>query len=304
MEEESVAKVIAILLDKYVLESKLENELIEAVASGNTKKKGSIKVGDFVRVRRSYDKYIITEVMKRKNDFIRPPVANIDQLVIVLSLDFPVPDYMLLDKELILCMEKNIKPIICVNKLDLLEENEELESDLRYLQTVYAELGVEILYISTRKKKTIEELKKKLRGKVSAFSGNSGVGKSSITKELIDAAQEIEIGTIGKKSNRGKHTTKHVKLYRMDENSYILDTPGFSSYELYDVSHKELKKYYPEFLECDCEYENCAHVIENEMVCDVKRKVIEGKIDQNRYDRYVYLYQKLKEQEDNKYKRR
>jgi len=144
-------------------------------------------------------------------------------------------------------------------------------------------------------------LKSFLYGKTSAFSGNSGVGKSSITQEILnDYPKTIDIGEIGQKSKRGKHTTKSVNLYALNNNTYILDTPGFSSYELYDVEHKELRNYYKEFINCNCDYDDCAHVIEADTACDVKRKVKDENIDCGRYERYVYIYNKLKEKYDRK----
>lgn len=296
--ERSSFRVIRILLDKYVLEN--EEEIIEAVASGNTKRKGNIIVGDIVKVKKSYDKYVIDKVEERKNYFIRPPVANIDQMVIVVSIENPVPDYMLLDKEIILCLSKNITPIICVNKVDLVTKD---NNDMEYIKRVYEKIGLKVIYTSINDMNSIENLKELLKGKVSAFSGNSGVGKSSITKKIIGEHVDIQIGEIGKKTNRGKHTTKHVELYTICKDTYILDTPGFSSYELYDVEHKELKNYYHEFLDLKCDFEDCAHVTESCNVCDIKRKVNDGIIDKDRYDRYVYIYTKLKEQYDRRYKK-
>lgn len=295
--EENIYKVTKILMDTYLLENKKEK--ISALASGNTKKRGSIIVGDRVIVKKSYDKYVIDKVIDRKNYFIRPPVANIDQMVIVLAIKDPLPDYILLDKEIILCLSKNITPIICINKVDLIDKD---NSDIAYIKKVYENIGLKVVYTSTNDKKSIDELKELLHGKVSAFSGNSGVGKSSITKMIIGDKKDIEIGSLGQKTNKGKHTTKHVELYTICDDTYILDTPGFSSYELYDVEHKKLKNYYTEFNKCHCDFEDCAHVIESSKVCDVKRKVEEGTIDKDRYDRYVYIYTKLKEQYDRRYK--
>lgn len=294
---ENVFKVTKILMNTYLLESKYNR--ITAVASGNIKKKGNIIVGDLVKVKESYDKYVIDEVIDRKNYFIRPPVANIDQMIIVISIKNPVPDYMLLDKEIILCLSKNIAPIICVNKIDLLEEN---DKELEYIKNVYGSLGLKIVYTSINDLSSIDSLKELLSGKVSAFSGNSGVGKSSITKMIIGEEKDIEVGDIGKKTGRGKHTTKYVELYTISKDTYILDTPGFSSYELYGINHKELKNYYNEFNKCKCDFEDCLHVVESSSVCDVKNKVENGAIDKDRYERYVYIYTKLKEQYDRRYK--
>lgn len=289
------AKVTSILLDKYILKDK-NNNVIEAVLTGNMKKRHNVLVGDNVVYEKSYDKYVITDILERKNELIRPPVANIDNLVIVISIDNPKPDYLLLDKEIILSLSKNITPIICVNKVDLDNKDE-----VKYIDTVYKKLGIKVIYTSVKENTGIDELKKEIKGSVSAFSGNSGVGKSSLSQKIIDI-EDILIGDIGEKTKKGKHTTKSVKLYNIDEDTYILDTPGFSSYELFGVSYKELKNYYTEFIEYNCDYDDCNHVNESEKVCSIKNNVLVGNIDKNRYERYVYLYKNLKEKEDRKYK--
>ena len=296
--EEIIGKVIRIDLDIYVIQTK--KEIIQAKARGNTKKKGSILVGDVVSVESAGQDYMITSVRNRQNSLIRPPVSNIDQMIIVTSLATPVPDYILLDKQIVLCMSKGINPVICINKIDLERENEQAKIDLEYIKKTYSNLGIEILFVSAKEKVGLDDLKKVLKGKTSAFSGNSGVGKSSITSELI--GQDILVGDIGQKSNRGKHTTKSVNIYAIYEDTFILDTPGFSSYELYDIEYRDLKDFYPEFKSCHCDYSDCAHVIEDESVCDVKRHLNDGKIDNGRYERYVYIYEKLKEQYDRRYK--
>lgn len=296
--EEIIGKVIRIDLDIYIIQTK--NEIIQAKARGNTKKKGSILVGDVVSIEKAGEDYMITAVRNRQNSLIRPPVSNIDQMIIVTSLATPVPDYILLDKQIVLCMSKGINPVICINKIDLENANEQAKKDLEYIKNTYSNLGIEILFVSAKEKIGLDELRNVLKGKTSAFSGNSGVGKSSITSELI--GEDILVGDIGQKSNRGKHTTKSVNIYSIDEDTFILDTPGFSSYELYDIEYRDLKDYYPEFKSCVCDYTDCAHVIEDEKVCDVKRHLNSHKIDQGRYDRYVYIYEKLKEQYDKRYK--
>ena len=296
--EEIIGKVIRIDLDIYVIQTK--KEIIQAKARGNTKKKGSILVGDVVCLEKAGQDFMITSIRNRQNSLIRPPVSNIDQMIIVTSLATPVPDYILLDKQIVLCMSKGINPVICINKIDLENANEQSKLDLEYIKNTYSNLGIEILFVSAKEKVGLDELKRILKGKTSAFSGNSGVGKSSITSELI--GEDVLVGDIGQKSNRGKHTTKSVNIYSIDEDTFILDTPGFSSYELYDIEYRHLKDFYPEFKSCHCDYSDCAHVIEDNSVCDVKRKLNEGKIDQGRYDRYVYIYEKLKEQYDRRYK--
>ncbi len=301
-------RVVEILLDKYIV--KIDNEkYIETILKGTLKKnKNNVMVGDYVDVENAYDKYIITNIVPRKNFLVRPPVSNIDKLLIVISIANPDPDYMLLDKQLILCKSKKIKPILCINKIDLSKDNIKLKETLRYIATTYTDLAYQIIYLSTIDNLGITELKLNLEGATSAFSGNSGVGKSSITSlivesDLVQELKKIEIGSLGRKTSRGKHTTKYVKLYNINENTYLLDTPGFSSYELSDINYKELKIYYDDFNKYKCDYEDCNHVNESIDVCGVKKALEHGKIDKGRYERYVYIFNKLKEIDDRKYKK-
>lgn len=301
--EEIVAKVIRIDLDIYYLSVEHKNDIIASKLRGNLKKKKNILVGDIVKVEKVGQDFMIKDVMVRKNSLIRPPVSNIDQMVIVVSVGAPAPDYILLDKQIVLCLSKSIKPIICINKIDLVNQDENARKDVEYINDIYSKLGIDIVYISAKTGEGVENLKKLLHRKTSAFSGNSGVGKSSITKNILDLSSDIvEIGEIGRKTKRGKHTTKSVRLYTMENDTYILDTPGFSSYELYDIEYRDLRKFYPEFLKYKCDYDDCMHVIEKEDVCDVKRNVLKGNIDKKRYERYVYIYNKLKEKYDRRYK--
>lgn len=301
--EKIIGKIIRIDLDIYVINIQNTTNIVFAKARGNAKKGNAILVGDIVELEKINQDYMITRVIDRTNSLIRPPVSNIDQMIIVVSLGAPVPDYILLDKQIILCLAKGIEPIICLNKIDLCKEDIQAENDLEYIKKTYENLGIKICYVSAKEKLGLENLKAYLYGKTSAFSGNSGVGKSSITQEILnDYPEKINIGEIGVKSRRGKHTTKSVNLYALDNNTYILDTPGFSSYELYDIKHKKLRDYYEEFKSCKCDFDDCAHVIESEKVCDVKRKVQGGKIDKGRYERYIYIYEKLKEKYDKRYK--
>ncbi|MEG0872817.1 MAG: ribosome small subunit-dependent GTPase A [Clostridia bacterium] len=313
MSEEIEAKIIGVKLDTYILHPK--NNLVKgnilATLRGNVKRYNKLIVGDEVIVKKSYDKYMIEKILPRKNFLVRPPVSNIDKLVIMLSIDCPSPDYILLDKELVLCDAKNIVPIICVNKIDLANKNELLKNELIYIAKIYETLGIKVIYTSALDTYGIDELKKELIGKTAAFSGNSGVGKSSVVQKIINSCEnlykdeyekELEIGAISSKTNKGRHTTRHIEIYEFANDSYILDTPGFSSYELYDIEYTKLKDYYSEFRFCNCMYEDCMHVNEGESVCDVKVKVKNGDIDKGRYERYLYIYSKLKEVYDKKYR--
>lgn len=293
-----IARVKEIVLNEYILENIEDNSEFKASLRGNIKRKNGILVGDLVEVEVSYDRYMIKKILPRKNSLIRPPVANIDNLVIVVSLSTPSPDFFLLDKQIVLAKFKDILPVIVINKIDL-NISDITNKDLSYIKNVYGNLGFQIIEVSAKNNIGIDVLKEKLHNKISAFSGNSGVGKSSIINKIFGTnSLTFEVA---KKTNRGRHTTKHVKIYK-NEDMYVLDTPGFSSYELYDIEYKELKNYYPDFLECKCDYLDCSHVFENEKVCGVKKAINDGRIDKNRYDRYVELFKKLKDEYDRKYK--
>lgn len=293
-----IARVKEIVLNEYILENIENNSEFKASLRGNIKRKNGILVGDLVEVEVSYDRYMIKKILPRKNSLIRPPVTNIDNLVIVVSLSTPSPDFFLLDKQIVLAKFKDILPIIVINKIDL-NISDITNKDLSYIKNVYGNLGFQIIEVSAKNNIGIDVLKEKLHNKISAFSGNSGVGKSSIINKIFGTnSLTFEVA---KKTNRGRHTTKHVKIYK-NEDMYVLDTPGFSSYELYDIEYKELKNYYPDFLECKCDYLDCSHVFENEKVCGVKKAINDGRIDKNRYDRYVELFKKLKDEYDRKYK--
>lgn len=293
-----IARVKEIVLNEYVLENIEDNSEFKASLRGNIKRRNGILVGDLVEVEVSYDRYMIKKILPRKNSLIRPPVANIDNLVIVVSLSTPSPDFFLLDKQIVLAKFKDILPIIVINKIDL-NISDITNKDLSYIKNVYGNLGFQIIEVSAKNNIGIDVLKEKLHNKISAFSGNSGVGKSSIINKIFGT--DSLTFEVAKKTNRGRHTTKHVKIYK-NKDMYVLDTPGFSSYELYDIEYKELKNYYPDFLECKCDYLDCSHVFENEKVCGVKKAINDGRIDKNRYDRYVELFKKLKDEYDRKYK--
>lgn len=292
-----IARVKEIILNEYIIELE-DGKEVKASLRGNIKRKNGILVGDFVFVELAYDRYMIEKILPRNNSLIRPPVANIDNLVIVVSLATPSPDFYLLDKQIVLAISKGILPLIVVNKIDL-NISDKTREDLEYINNTYKKLGICIIMVSAKENIGIDALKEKLHGRVSAFSGNSGVGKSSIINNIFGV--NTQTSEVAVKTKRGRHTTKHVKIYK-EEDMYILDTPGFSSYELYGIEYKELKNYYADFIEFKCDYLDCNHLFESDKVCGVKKAVSEGKIDKKRYERYIELFKKLKEDYDRKYK--
>ncbi len=285
--------------EKYIVQILDTRKKVEATKTGNVKKKIKLLVGDYVEVENIHGTDIIVDVHERKNSLIRPPMANLDQMFCIISKSYPVPDIMMLDKQLLMCEMLDITPIICINKSD--EEN--ANDVVKYIKEKYESLEYEIIDLSAKTELGINEIRKHFKSKISAFSGLSGVGKSSLIKAIFkDDINEVEVGKLTEKINRGKHTTKYVKLYNI-EDGYLADTPGFSSLDLIEEIEKEnLKNLYPDFLKYPCRYKDCNHVIESEEECSVKAHIGKG-IDKDRYLRYKKLYEELEQKDKMKYKK-
>lgn len=230
----------------------------------------------------------ITQILSRKNELIRPATANIDQALVVFAAAKPTPHFNLLDRFLVMMERKEIPVILCFNKEDIVSEEE-----LLYLQEIYRPCGYPLVFTSAREEKNIGEVKRLLEGKTTVIAGPSGVGKSSLIN-LIQPEAQMETGSISRKIERGKHTTRHAELFRVDENSYIMDTPGFSSLYVNDFEKEELKHYFPEFApyEGECRFAGCSHTHEPD--CAVKDAVQAGKIHEVRYNNYKEMYEELK----------
>ena len=234
-------------------------------------------------------------ILERESELIRPAVANIDQALVVFAAAKPKPNLQLLDRFLISMDRMNLPAIICFNKKDEVSDGE-----LDRLRHIYAGCGSPLLFVCARNGEGVEDLRRLLRGHVTAAEGPSGVGKSTLTNLLIPDAG-METGRISEKIDRGKHTTRHSELFRIEENSYFFDTPGFSSLDLADVEKEELRYSYPEFrkYEGTCRFQGCVHM--KEPGCAVKEAVEEGKISRERYDSYACLFQELQEREGRRY---
>lgn len=231
----------------------------------------------------------IREILPRKSALIRPAVANVDQALIIFAIVKPNPNFNLLDRFLIRMERQNLPTIICFNKQDIATEKEK-----ETLRRAYETCGYQVLFISALEKEGLEQVKELLTGKTTTVAGPSGVGKSSLINQLAPKAQ-METGDISRKIERGKHTTRHSEIIALGENTYIVDTPGFTSLDISEITKEELGTYYPEFVQYEpyCKFSGCAHI--SEPSCGVKDAVAEGKISQVRYDNYKVLYQELKE---------
>ncbi|WP_022764104.1 ribosome small subunit-dependent GTPase A [Butyrivibrio sp. XPD2006] len=236
----------------------------------------------------------LTDILPRKNCLYRPPVANVDQAVILFAIVKPDPNYNLLDRFLIMMRQQNLPVIICFNKQDIATEEEQKE-----LHDAYEKCGYKVLFVSVKEERGLDELKELLKGKTSTLAGPSGVGKSSLLNKLVPDA-DMQIGELSRKIDRGKNTTRHSELFFVKElsedgqDTFIIDTPGFTSLELRDVSADELMGYYPEFEEFEpfCRFGGCSHIAEPD--CGVKSALEEGKLSGVRYDNYRIIYKDLK----------
>lgn len=230
----------------------------------------------------------IVDILPRSNELIRPAVANIDQALVVFSVLKPAPHFNLLDRFLVMMESKGLPVVLCFNKADIADEPQ-----VDMLRAVYEGCGYPLLFVSARDGQDIGRVKHLLKGKTTAVAGPSGVGKSTLINALNPEAQ-METGAISQKIERGRHTTRHSELFPVDEDSYIMDTPGFSSLYVNDFEKEELKYYFPEFAEYEgaCRFHGCDHV--HEPGCLVKQAVEEGKIHHIRYEDYTEMYEELK----------
>ena len=231
----------------------------------------------------------IEKILPRKNELIRPAVANIDLALIIFAAAKPQPNFNLLDRFLIMMEKENVPAVICFNKKDLAKQEE-----LELLYETYKSCGYDVIFSSTFNGEGLDEIREILKGKTTVVAGPSGVGKSSITNALQENVQ-METGEISKKLKRGKHTTRHSQVIPVGHDTYLMDTPGFSSLYLTDIEEQELKAYFPEFrrYEEQCRFQGCRHIHEPD--CGVKAALAEHEISQLRYEDYLGLYNELKE---------
>ena len=271
----------------------VESGLYECKAKGVFRKE-KIKplVGDIVEIDildEEEKKGNIVEILERKNELIRPAVANIDQALVVFAVTKPKPHFNLLDRFLILMESKEIPVILCFNKKDIATEPE-----IQELRDIYETCDYQMIFTSALQEENVNELKELLRGKTTAIAGPSGVGKSSLIN-IFQPDANMETGSISEKIERGKHTTRHSELIWIEDDTYIMDTPGFSSLYTNEFEKEELKYYFREFEEYEgqCKFLGCDHI--HEPNCAVKQALEEGKIHPVRYKNYIEMYNELKD---------
>ena len=230
----------------------------------------------------------VEEILPRKNELIRPAVSNIDLALVIFAAAKPDPNFNLLDRFLCMMEYQKVPVTICFNKCDLVSEEEK-----ENLQKIYAPAGYDILFTSVKTGENIDRLKALLAEKTTTVAGPSGVGKSSLVNELQTDVR-MQTGAISDKIGRGKHTTRHSEIISIGQDTYIMDTPGFSSMDLPGFEKEDLWTCYPEFVpyEPECRFIGCSHIGEPD--CGVKNALAEGKISRVRYDNYVMLYDEMK----------
>lgn len=242
--------------------------------------------GDMVQISVEHGKGMVEKILPRKNRFVRPAVANVDALVIFAANTNPVTEPFLIDRVAAIAGDQEVEVIICVNKCDL--------DPAVDLVRIYRNAGFPVIQASAQTGEGVEELKALIRGKLTAFTGNTGVGKSSMLNQLCPELN-LATGEVSEKLGRGRHTTRHVELYRLEEDTYVADTPGFSSFDTdqMDVLLKENLQYaFHDFGAYigKCQFHDCSH--RAEPGCAVRQAVEEGKVEKTRYDSYLRLYEK------------
>ena len=230
----------------------------------------------------------ITGILPRRNELIRPQVANVDQTLLIFALMSPLPNYLLLDKLMLQYEQQDIPILLCFNKEDLVED-----ADVAHVAKMYENSGCRILFTSAKSGEGVMEAAELLKGKTTVVAGPSGVGKSSLIN-CFQSDKTMETGEISRKLLRGKHTTRHSEIVPIEKDTYMMDTPGFTSYDVAGISCGNLADYYEEFRSyTGCYYKPCSHVHEPD--CAVKAAVDAGNIAGERYEHYVQIYQELKE---------
>ncbi len=263
-------------------------------ARGNLKRnKELIYVGDIVDYdiddNDSDNECVINRVVTRRNHLTRPPVSNLDMLVVVFSIVHPAVNIPVVDKLLAGAEMNGIEPVICISKKDLVTE-EELQKYIDIYSDIYP-----VTAVNGNTGEGVQELYDFIRGRSAALAGPSGVGKSTITNQILgDDAAEVATGDISSKTRRGRHTTRHVEIFPLGDGTYLYDTPGFTSLDMPGIDASIVRTLFPEFIEPGslCRYSDCMHI--NEPDCGVKHALAEGRISRSRYDSYLMITEEVK----------
>ena len=270
-----------------------EKGLYECRARGIFRKnKITPLVGDRVSISvvdKENKKGVVEEIEKRDTELVRPPIANVDKALIVFAIKNPAPNLSLLDRFIVLAEKENLEIVIVFTKVDLDADGELLEE----LKSIYEVSGYKVIPVSNKLKLNIDKIKEELKENTVVFAGPSGVGKSSLLNE-VDKNFELKTGEVSDKIKRGKHTTRHAELLKLECGGMVADTPGFSSLTLDDIDESELKEYFIEFDKYDdCRFgSRCIH--ENEPSCAVKEAVENGDISKKRYESYIQLLNEIR----------
>lgn len=277
---------------RYVVNS--NGMLYFCTAKGLFRKKNLIPtVGDRVEIEPSFEtdqlKANIISIFPRESLLVRPPVANATKMVLVVGAANPDPNLRQLDKMIINSERQGLKVVICINKSDLSFEMSEK------IFSMYRKIGYPVYCTDAMSGVGVFSLRSEIRGEITAFSGPSGVGKSTLIN-YISGREVAQTGEISAKNQRGKHTTRHVELIEVEKDTWLFDTPGFTSLETFDIASAELGRYFLEFRQTEmCKFNNCQHL--NEPNCTVLKGLQEGKIFKERYDSYLSIYQEIKSKE-------
>ncbi|ADH99204.1 ribosome small subunit-dependent GTPase A [Salisediminibacterium selenitireducens] len=285
-------RIIKALSGFYYVES--DEGIVQCRARGNFRnRKITPYVGDWVEyeAENHTDGYILA-IDERENQLVRPPVANVEQAVLIFSVEDPKFSPVLLDRFLVHVEANGIEPLICMSKTDL--NHDGIREELEYFEDAYTRIGYRVLRTSIYLEETIEQLKPYLTDRVSVFAGQSGVGKSSLLN-ILKPGVEIKTDETSKSLGRGKHTTRHVELIPLNEGGYVADTPGFSSLDFTGIEAIHLGDCFPEFQELshDCKFRGCQHI--NEPKCRVKAAVDEGQVTKERYEHYVEFHEEIEQ---------
>lgn len=278
---------------------KKDDTVYTTTARGKFKKDDiSPVVGDIVElaeINEEKKEAVIEKILPRNNFVKRPKVSNITQLIFVLSSKNPKPDLLMLDKQLAFAEFLKIKSVIVLNKIDLDDKTE-----FKNIKKIYEKIGYKVVETQANEGNGVKDLLKFMKNNINVFSGNSGVGKSTLINAIFRENITLE-GEISEKNKRGKNTTTSIKLYEIDKNTYVADTPGFSTFDISEIESKDLENYFIEFKKevPNCEFIGCTHIKEDK--CGIKKAIEEGRINEDRYNRFCKIYNELKMGENKKW---